>query len=128
MTAIVDNRIDRLEERVDRLEATIASDIRHIRERLEALTLTSSKQACPSPGACVTLGDQLKHVIESHNATMLRVERLELKILDMDRAVITQFNKIEVQKAWVLGAWSVVAFLSAIVGAAVPLVFNLFVK
>lgn len=133
-------RIDRLEVRVDRLEDKIASDISKIFEKLHDLgesmakgAIEAAKNYCPAPGSCLTLSDNLKHLIEAHNATMLRVERLELKMLEMDRETMRslhridgQFANIEKQKAWLLGAWSVVALGAAIVGTGLTIVVTHF--
>jgi hypothetical protein len=44
---------------------------------------------------------------------MLRVERLELELI-----------KLNQQKAWVIGAWSAIAFFSSVVGAIVAFVIS----
>ncbi len=131
MSAPTEDRMDRLETRVDKIEEKMDDVIRRIFEKLEQLSLNSVKNACPNPGACVGLSDELKHVIAAHDSTMRRVERFELKILEIERAAIEesreverQFHKLERQKAWVLGAWSVVAFLAAIIGTVATIVIN----
>jgi hypothetical protein len=75
-------------------------------DKLNALEVLVTKQACPSPGACVGLGDKLQSAILAHNATMLRVERLELELI-----------KLNQQKAWLLGVWSAIAFIAGIIGS-----------
>ena len=112
-----DTRFEQLEDRVTRLETQLAADIRRIFEKLEALTVSSVKGACPSPGACVQLGSELQHVIVAHNATMLRVERLEIQLI-----------KLNQQKAWLLGVWSAVAFFSSIVGALIAVLINYYIR
>jgi hypothetical protein len=134
-----DDRIEKLEDRVTRLELSIESKLAMIFEKVNQLSLDSVKNACPSPGSCVTLSKELdhacvkfskelEHAIVSHNATMLRVERMELKLLEIDRMTIAGFHKIETQKAWVLGAWSVVAFFAAVIGAVGGIVVNHWLK
>lgn len=132
-------RIDRLEERVDRLEVGtnaaiqkmtdgIDSKLAKIFEKLDTLALDGVRHACPSPGACIGLSQELTHAVKYLDANTKRVERLELEILKIERNSSERistlesdtnrgFHKIEVQKAWVFGAWSVVAFLAAVVGA-----------
>ena len=112
-----DSRIERLERRVDKIEDLINVQLQRIFEAINALTVEGVKNACPSPGACVNLTKELAHSIKAHDATMMRVERIELKMIDIDREMVDKFHKIETQKAWVLGAWSVIAFCAAIVGA-----------
>lgn len=135
MTTPNEDRIERLENRVDKIEDRINVNLQKIMEALEELRVASVKGACPAPGACVGLGKELEHAITSHNATMLRVERLELKLLEMERMAMmesrrveNQFHKIDTQKAWVLGAWSVVALAASIVGALSVAVLNYYLK
>ncbi len=86
-------QIDKLEDRVTRLEDRTETNIVAIHTKLDSLlTLinglmvdTAKKPECPSPGACISLGVELKNQIVAHNSTMLRVERLELRILDMEK-------------------------------------------
>jgi len=100
------DRIDRIEHRVDRMETKHEEGLEKIYDKLNALTLAVTKQSCPSPGACIGLGEKLQQSIVAHNATMLRVERLELELI-----------KLNQQKAWVLGAWSGIAFVGGIIGS-----------
>jgi len=104
-------RIDALETRMDRFEDTVGQDIRRIFEKLDALTEASHRNHCPTPGACITLSAELQHVLKAHNSTMLRVERLELELIRLNQ-----------QKAWIVGAWTVIAFFASIVGAAITFV------
>ena len=123
-----EDRIDRLEKRVDKIEDSIDENLAKIFQALEELKVSGVKNACPAPGACVGLSSELQHAITAHNATMLRVERLELRILDAEKLAIQEsrkvereFAKLEKQKAWVLGAWSVIALCAAIVGTLITL-------
>ena len=127
MTA-TDERIERLEVRVDKIEDRINVNLQRIFEALEELKVGAAKHACPSPGACIGLGDKLQETIKHHHATMLRVERLELKMIDMDRSTLTEFHKLEKQKMWLLGAWSVIAFCAAVIGAIIPIAINFYLK
>lgn len=119
-----EDRIERYEDRVTRIEAKLDQ----IFAMMNSLSIAGVKNACPSPGACTGLSKELEHVIIAHNATMLRVERAELKTLEIERMMVSQFHKIEKQKAWVLGAWSVVAFCAAIVGAIGTIAINHMLK
>jgi hypothetical protein len=121
-------RITQLEVRADKLENSIDAKLALIFDKLNALTLDTVRNACPSPGACVGLGKELEHAITAHNATMLRVERLELKIMEVDRRALEGFHKLETQKAWVLGAWSVIAFCAAIIGALATILVNYYLR
>jgi len=101
MTA--DEQIERLEGRVDRLEDLYRADIVAIHAKLDALVasvsasiLDVSKTACPAPGSCLVLGESLKAVIAAHNATMLRVERLELRIMEIERWQYRLFGGVAV--------------------------------
>jgi len=108
------DRIERIENRVDRMEHEV---LEKIFDKLNALTLIVTKQTCPSPGACVGLSEKLQQAIIAHNATMLRVERLELEII-----------KINQQKAWILGCWSAIAFIAGAIGSIGTLVISKFLK
>lgn len=119
-----DDRIEKLEARVDRLETSIDTKLAQIFDKLNALTLDSVRNACPSPGACIGLGKELEHAIKAHNATMLRVERIDIKLIECER----EFAKLERQKAWVIGAWSAVAFCSSVVGAILISLLNYYLK
>ncbi len=101
-----EDRIEKLEDRVDRLETSIAADLRRIFEKLETLSIEGAKNACPKPGACLNLGNDLEHLLRAHNATMLRVERLEIQLIALNQ-----------QKAWIMGAWAVVAIIAAAIGS-----------
>ena len=101
-----DDRIDKLEGRVDRLETSISEELKWIRKSIEEMKIAAVKTACPSPGACIGLGQELQHVIKAHNATMLRVERLEIQLIAINQ-----------QKAWIMGAWAVVAIIASAIGA-----------
>ena len=90
MTA--EERTEKLEIRVDRLEDQYRGDVTALHLKIDALvtavnasTLRASKNECPSPGACVALSSELKNTIMAHTSTMLRVERLELRILDIEK-------------------------------------------
>jgi uncharacterized protein (UPF0335 family) len=106
-------RINSLERRADRLEDKVDKTLGKIFEKLDELSAIVAKQACPSPGACVSLSNELQHVVAAHNATMLRVERLEIELI-----------KLNQQKAWVIGAWSAIAFFSSVVGAIVAFIIS----
>jgi uncharacterized protein (UPF0335 family) len=106
-------RINSLERRADRLEDKVDKTLGKIFEKLDELSGSVAKQACPSPGACVSLSNELQHVVAAHNATMLRVERLELELI-----------KLNQQKAWVIGAWSAIAFFSSVIGAIVAFIIS----
>ncbi len=102
--------MDRFE---DDFAKQVRDDVRAIYNKLNELAIASARQACPSPGACVSLSAELQHVIAAHNATMLRVERLELDLI-----------KLNQQKAWIIGAWSTIAFLSSVIGAAATFIIS----
>jgi len=125
------DRIDLLERRVDRIEDEIRKHLQRIFENLEELKVSSARTACPSPGACGSLGNDLAHAIRAHDATMMRVERLELKLIDLEREatkeaikIQQEFNKIYVAKAWLLGVWSAIAFCASILGAGLAIWIN----
>jgi len=85
-------QVELLEERVNRLEDRTNSEIVAIHSKLDSLStlinqvlVATAKRECPSPGACITLGEKLQNQIAAHNATMLRVERLELRMMDLEK-------------------------------------------
>ena len=85
-------QIEKLDDRVTRLEDRYQSDVVAIHVKLDALAtllnksfVEQAKNSCPSPGACITLAADLKGQIVAHNATMLRVERLELRMMDLEK-------------------------------------------
>lgn len=119
-----DDRIDKLEARVDRIEAAFDQKLDAIYEKVNALTVASVKQACPSPGACVQLGRDLETSMKFLTACTERVERLELKLIEVDRYAITEFHKLEKTKAWLIGVWSGIAFVSSIIGAGLAILVN----
>jgi hypothetical protein len=91
MTA-AEQQIEKLEIRVDRLEESYKSDIVAIHSKLDGLTtllnqslVSNAKHACPSPGACIILGEKLDSQSKLLNANVLRVERLELRMMDIEK-------------------------------------------
>ena len=90
MTA--DARIDSLEKRVDRLDDQYREDVVAIHQKLDLLTnsinevlVKSARIECPAPGSCIALSERLSAQLVAHNATMLRVERLELRLMDVEK-------------------------------------------
>jgi chromosome segregation ATPase len=115
-----EERIHRLENRVDKMEDSVAKNLQRIFEELQELRVSS-----------VGPSKELEYLLTAHNSTMLRVERFEIRLLDYERAAMAEarktereFAKLESQKAWLLGVWSVVAFLAAILGALLPVALN----
>jgi hypothetical protein len=121
-------RIDKIETRVDRLESAFESKLDAIFAKLNTLAIDTVRNACPKPGACIGLSNDLEHAVRALNASLLRVERLELKILEVDRMCVSGFHKIETQKAWILGAWSVVAFCASALGAIATILVNYYIS
>ena len=87
-----DKQIEQLDNRVTRLEERTDSEISAIHSKLDALVtavnksiVRSVKSECPAPGSCLVLSEQLKAQVSAHNATMLRVERLELRMLEGEK-------------------------------------------
>lgn len=128
MSTVAEERIERLESRVDKIEDRISVNLQRISESLEELKIGAAKHACPSPGACITLSEKLQETFRAHTATMLRVERLELRILEIDKATFTEFHKLEKQKMWILGAWSVIALVASFVGGIAVIAINIWLK
>ena len=69
--------IDRLDARVTKIEGDIWEELKTIRETLVALQITSARSHCPSPGKCLQLDTAL-------GSAVLRIERLELRMLEID--------------------------------------------
>lgn len=111
MTA--DEQINRLDARIDRLESQWLEEIRRVHIKLDVLAESGARNACPSPGACILLGERLEHQILAHNSTMLRVERLEIRMLAKDK-----------KESWLLGAWAVIALFAAALGTVATIVVN----
>jgi hypothetical protein len=129
------DRVERLEKRVDKIEDLVAANLQRIFEALEELKIDGVRNACPSPGACLQLSHDLTSAIKYLDATTQRVERLELKILDLEREkmretqrVQEEFHKLNVQKAWILGVWSAVAFFASVIGAGITIWINHLLK
>ena len=80
-----DDRIDKLESRVDRLETSIDEKLSKIFDKLNALTVDGIKSACPAPGSCLSLSAELKNQIQFLTATTSRVERLELRMMALEK-------------------------------------------
>jgi hypothetical protein len=87
-----DKQIEQLDNRVTRLEDRTETEITAIHAKLDSLvTLLNShmvsavKRECPSPGACVGLSENLKTHISYLTATTARVERLELRMMDLEK-------------------------------------------
>jgi hypothetical protein len=106
-------RVDAIEHRLDRLENNLSTDLRRIFQKLESLTLEGVRQACPNPGACVGLSKELENQIAAHNATMLRVERLEIQLIELHQ-----------ERAKLVGIWTAVAFMASIFGGAIAFVIG----
>ena len=104
MTA--EERTDKLEERVTRIENDLWAELKEIRAKIEALIVRSAKNECPSPGACVSLGQKVDWITLSHDATMKRVERLELEIIRLGK-----------RESWILGAAAVVSIIGSFAGS-----------
>jgi len=83
-TAQLENRVDRLEDQYRNDIATIHSKIDILVTTINASSVAVAKNACPSPGACIGLSSKLEAAIVAHTSTMLRVERLELRILAIE--------------------------------------------
>jgi hypothetical protein len=114
---MTDDRIGRLEDRVSKLEAGIAADIKDIREKINAMAVRNAKQECPEPGACIGLGRELSHAVTAMNSTLLRVERLELRIYELEK-----------NKQWVMGAKWGLAVAAASCGSLITMAINYFLK
>ncbi len=93
-----DKQIEQLDNRVTRLEERTDNEISVIHAKLDALVtavnksiVRSVKSECPAPGSCLILEQKLhaiddahdRHIVE-HTATMLRVERLELRMMALE--------------------------------------------
>lgn len=52
-------RIDKLEQRVDRIESDIWSRLDQIENNLTSLIVKNAENKCPAPGMCVALQDRV---------------------------------------------------------------------
>jgi hypothetical protein len=80
-----DERSAHLETRVDRLEDQYRAEVVAIHAKIDSLVtavnaaaVANTKAACPAPGTCLTLSPLL-------TSMTARVERLELRILSMEK-------------------------------------------
>jgi hypothetical protein len=112
------SQLDALTERQNRTEARFEAAIKSIDTKLDALTaainatmIDSARNHCPSPGACIGLSSELQHTIAAHNATMLRVERLEIQLIQLHQ-----------ERAKIIGIWSSIAFMASIVGGGIAFI------
>jgi hypothetical protein len=110
-------RIDRIEQRQDDQERRIAAKLDQIFKSLEEMRLERVKNMA-------TTERDLERAVNVNTATLLRVERLELKMIDLERKhddhereSAKKFACIDQQKSWFIGAFSVVGFVSSILGA-----------
>jgi hypothetical protein len=110
--------IARIDARITRLESSTSESMKSIGEKIDKLTdainatmLDSARNHCPSPGACISLSAELQHTIAAHNATMLRVERLEIQLIQLHQ-----------ERAKIIGVWSAIAFMASIVGGGIAFV------
>jgi hypothetical protein len=101
MTA-TDERIDRIESRVERLESRLSEDIKEIRDILACMSKASVKPVV-----------ELESLVLAHNATMLRVERLEVQII-----------KLLQERAYILGGCAVIATIFSFIGVVIGIVTN----
>ena len=117
MTA--DEQIEKLDDRVTRLEHQSREDIVAIHQKLDTLTnkineslVSQAKRDCPAPGSCLVLSEQLKAAVTAHNSTMLRVERLELRMMKQENGSSKMFGGL--------------AVLVVVVNVAVPIILHFF--
>jgi len=106
MTA--EERIEKLENRVDRHEDLYRSDITSIHNKIDTLVaavnaavVSAAKSTCPAPGSCLTLSPLL-------TAMTARVERLEIRILS-----------IEKWRGWITGVGAVLVILVTLFGPSI---------
>ena len=85
-------RIERLENRVDKIESLLSHEVEKLSGKIDALgmvinnhLIAAAKSHCPAPGSCVSLSSDLRHVIMSHDATMKKVLYLEGRILAVEK-------------------------------------------
>ena len=115
-------RIEALENRVDKIEDTNRNDIATLHTKIDGLVtsinnvLVAAAKApvCPAPGSCMTLNVTVQELIKAHNATMLRVERLELKLLEL-----------QMWRWKFVGALSAVIFIATMFGPILRKAFKL---
>jgi hypothetical protein len=110
--SIEPERIERLENRVDKIEDNLGNEVEKLSLKIDALgavinnhLIASAKAHCPSPGACLVLANDLKSVVASNDHTMKKVIYLENRILE-----------IEKWQGRMLGALSVLVILLTLFG------------
>lgn len=60
-------QIDRLEDRVNKLESSLWTDIKEIKERLTELAISAAANHCPAPGACIALEKRVDRLEGTHD-------------------------------------------------------------
>ena len=113
MTAEHIFRLEQIEERVGKIEDRHEKVLDDIYKQLNSLNISVNS---------------LQTAIVAHNATLLRVERLELKMLEIEKDTMIKFHTIDKQKAWVLGIWSACGFFGAIIGTLATILLKQWIK
>lgn len=85
-------QIDKLEIRVGKLEETQRTDIAALHTKIDDLKemltnnlVSQAEHKCPSPGACLVLSKELEFATKVQTSTLLRVERLDLRLLSVEQ-------------------------------------------
>jgi hypothetical protein len=114
-------QIEHLDNRVTRLEERYLADLSSIHAKIDGLVailnrsmVDQASKSCPAPGSCIGLGESLKSLIINHNATMLRVERLELRMMDAEK-----------WQSRIMGGFSIAVVILTLFGPTIRKLFGL---
>lgn len=86
------NQLDKLDDRVTRLEERLHDEIGSLHIKIDSLSamiskalLDSSRHACPSPGSCVPLSISVRTLETAHRDTVQRMDRIDARMMEMER-------------------------------------------
>ena len=103
-----EDEIDRLDERVTRLENHIATKLTTIEGEVMKLSVAlASRKECPEPGACMYLRHEINSV-----AGRVNTQGLEIR-------------KLEINQAWIFGGLSLLATCLTLFGPSIRAAFKL---
>lgn len=103
-----DDEIDRLDERVTRLENHIAVKLTNIEGEVMKLSVAlASRRECPEPGACVYLRHEINGIAERVNTHGLEI------------------RKLEINQAWIFGGLALLGTILTLFGPSIRAAFKL---
>ena len=125
LSARVNRHEDETRAEFQRLYAKLDGDLAVIRTKLEALTVTVSKESCPEPGLCLILRTEIlmeRKRMDNHEKEVSR----RLDILDKQFAADqARFVSLEKWQAWIMGGAALLMVIFGLFGPAIRAVLKL---